>query len=167
MVRAAGDIWEVTMMDRVGTKQPTEQEIAAFTKQIAEVREKVIQSGLILTTEERAMLPRFRTGGEAIVDLIATLATKKNLALPGISGEGMKADLGLAKKLVPLQRELEGLLQVVSDTILQANGESWWSATAYYAALCGQTRSDPALADALKPAVDFFSTGKRKAKADK
>ncbi len=76
----------------------------------------------------------------------------------------MNADLQLAKRLQPLADAVSDLSLLLSDTMLEAHSEAWWSATAYYTALARMAPADPNLEAALKPAVDFFATGRRGAK---
>jgi hypothetical protein len=68
-----------------------------------------------------------------------------------------ETDLTLARRLAPLARALETISQTVADTILQAQSECWWTATAYYTALTHLSDADPKLEAALRPAVEFFA----------
>ena len=74
----------------------------------------------------------------------------------------MLADLTLAQRLRPIASAVDQLNQRLSDTLLEAQSECWWAATAFYTSLCRVAGADPALKAALKPIVDFFATGRRK-----
>ncbi|HCF58029.1 MAG TPA: hypothetical protein DFS52_08560, partial [Myxococcales bacterium] len=111
---------------------------------------------------ERVHSTKFRQGGERIVELLERLAKQYSMTLPGLPVEGMINDLALAQQVRPLATQVGALATTLNDTVLQAESECWWVATAYYTALVRIADSDPKLAEALKPAVDFFSTGRRR-----
>jgi hypothetical protein len=71
----------------------------------------------------------------------------------------------LAKRLRPLANAATALSQRLDDTILQAQSECWWAATAFYSTLARISGANAKLAAALKPIIDFFAVGRRKAKA--
>ena len=81
----------------------------------------------------------------------------------------MKADLLLAQRLRPLSVEVEveaeALRQRLDDTVLEAQSECWWAATAFYTALSRMIYADPRLEAALGPIIEFFAVGRRKVKA--
>ena len=56
---------------------------------------------------------------------------------------------------------LETLSQKVADTILLAQSECWWAATAFYSALTRLSDADPQLEAELKPAIEFFARRRR------
>jgi len=86
----------------------------------------------------------------------------QELKLPKISLQAMKDDLDLQAVLAPLLLELQSLTQRIEDTIVEAQAECWWATTAYYTALHRMSAADPELAESLKPAAEFFATGKRR-----
>ena len=114
-----------------------------------------------LSADERKHTVKFRPGGEKIVALLAELAARHGVTLPSISVEGMTADLQLAGRLQPVADALAAAAQTVADTILEAQSECWWAATASLTALARMTSADPKLEAALRPAVDFFAVGRR------
>ena len=101
---------------------------------------------MALSAEEQAATVKMRIGGDPIVADIAKL-TK---------------DLTLAQRLRPLASAVEQLSQRLSDTVLEAQSECWWAATAYYTSLCRVADADPVLEAALRPIIDFFAVGRRK-----
>ena len=107
-------------------------------------------------------LLKMRTGGEPIVADIAKLASDHGITLPQITVDGMLADLALAQRIRPLASAIAQLNQRLSDTVLEAQSECWWAATALYTSLLRVSSGDPVLAAALKPIVDFFAVGRRK-----
>lgn len=154
------------MEDRVGSMIPSEKEIHALIAEIKSVDAKVKKYTVLLTKQERGATTKFRKGGELIVGLLALLADDYGIKLPKISTDGMKADLLLAQRLRPLSVEVEALRQRLDDTVLEAQSECWWAATAFYTALSRMIDADPKLEAALGPIINFFAVGRRKAKPE-
>ncbi len=150
------------MKDLVGKTNPPQQTVDDIKTRISGVMNDIQPFSVSLTTEERMRTTKFRPGGERIVELIARLAQQYSVTLPNMSTAGMNSDLALAQQLRPVADQARALADTLSDTVLEAESECWWVATAYYSALVRVAASDPKLADALKPAIDFFATGKRK-----
>lgn len=155
------------MQNKVGNVVPSEKVIKGLVEQLSTIEEKVTAFTVELTTEERKATTKMRTGGEPIARLVGELAEANGVALPKISVEGMRSDLQLIERMKPLQAALDDLSQRVADTILQAQSEAWWAATAYYTALSRMAAADAKLERSLKPAVDFFAIGRRKKPAEK
>lgn len=152
------------MQNKVGQTNPTTKQIQDIMNQLDQIDVTSEPFTTFLSTEERKAALKFRPGGEKIVALIAELAATYNTSLHGISIADMKADLQLSQDLAPMASKLEMLSQRVSGTVLEAQSECWYAATAYYTALARIASSDPKLQAALKPVVDFFATGRRRAK---
>lgn len=150
------------MENKVGDEVPTEAEIVAAVKVIAELRAKLAKFTVKLTPEERRHLLRFRPGGERIVELIGGLAEKYDVTLPDMPVEGMRDDLTLAQRLAPLVREVNLLGEHLADTTAAAYSEAWQAATGNYSVLSRVSAANPALASELGPAKEFFATRKRK-----
>ncbi len=150
------------MEDRVGQNNPTSKDVQALIDELRALRKKTEKYTVSLTTDDRRSMGRLRPGAEAIVAALGTLAAKQELKLPKISLQGMKDDLDLQAILTPLLAELQSLTQRIEDTVVEAQTECWWAATAYYTALNRMSAADAELADALKPATEFFATGKRR-----
>ena len=145
------------MQNRVGNDIPSEKDIQQMVKEIEGVGDKLKKFTLLLSAEERQRTTKMKTNGEPIVDLVGGLAQQHQVGLPRISVDEMQDDLTLAQRLVPLQVALENIAQRIADTILQAESECWWAATAYYTALTRLADADPELERSLKPAVEFFA----------
>jgi hypothetical protein len=65
------------------------------------------------------------------------------------------------EQLPPLSSAIQGLQRRVDDTVLEAQSECWWAATALYTALARASGAEPKLEAALEPIIDFFSVGRR------
>ena len=126
------------------------------------IQKKIAKFTVSLTSEERVGSAKMRTGGEGVVEAVGQLAEQHEIALPQITVEGMTADLTLAQRLRPLAEAARRLSQRVDDTILTAQSEAWWSATAFYTTLARVAAVSPTLQEALRPIVDFFAQGPRK-----
>lgn len=153
------------MENRVGDVVPSDKEVAQLVKDIESVAQRVAKFGVHLTPEERRRVPKMRDGGEKLVPLVGELAGIRKLDIPGMSVDGMKADLLLTDRLAPVANAAEALAQLLADTRLEAGGECWWAFTSFYSLLGSMAARDPKLATALKPAVDFFAIGRRKPRA--
>ena len=154
------------MENKVGDTVPSEDTLNATNEELTNARQKLKPFLVSLSVEERRRALRFRPGGEAIVALMAKLARQTGVSLPGVSVEGMEGDLALSKTLSSVEENAQVLLDAVSDTRLQALSEAWWAATALYTSLSRVADSDPELARALKPATEFFATGRRTPKTE-
>lgn len=150
------------MDNKVGSKVPTEAEIAALVGELKAIKQKIEGFTVALQPEQRAATTKMRSGGEAIVAKIGQLATEHGVALPELSVEGMQADLTLAQRLAPLAGAAHELSQRLDDTILEAHSECWWATTAYYTTLARMAGANATLAAALKSVVEFFAIGRRK-----
>lgn len=150
------------MQDLVGQTIPSEKEIDQLIAQIQAIEGKVEKYTTLLSVAQRKATTKMRSGGDLIVPQLGTLATAHGVTMPGISVDGMLADLTLAERLKPLATAAGGLKQRLDDTVLEAQSECWWAATALYTALARATGASPALETALKPIIAFFAVGRRK-----
>jgi hypothetical protein len=75
----------------------------------------------------------------------------------------MKIDLLVAQRLRPLADAVKSVQQRLDDTVLEAQSECWWAATAFYTSLSRMMDADAKLEVALKPIIAFFAIGRRKA----
>ncbi len=150
------------MQDKVGQHVPSASQVEKLITELEKLASSTGKFTIALTTEERKHTLKFRPGGEKIVALLGQLVQKHGVSLPGVSVDGMNADLELATVLAPLDVAAAAFAQRVSDTRLEAESECWWAATAFYTALARTAESDPTLAAALKPVIEFFATGRRK-----
>lgn len=153
------------MENRVGSKIPSTSEVTKIVNEIEGIATKLSSFTIELTPEERRRVLRFRPGGEAVVELVGELVTKRGVSLPNISVDDMNADLDLAQRLAPIAAALSGLTQVVADTMLEAHAECWYAATAFYTVLSRLGGTEPKLMRELRPAIEFFAQGKRAPKS--
>jgi hypothetical protein len=149
------------MQDRVGTNVPSDEQIAGWVAAINQLRHDMAPFCVGLTPEERKHTLKFRLGGESIVQSVAAAVKKHNVSLPGITPDGMLADLVLAQKLKPVHDAIEALYQFTDDTILEASSECWYAATAYYTALGRMISSFPDIKLTVGQIASFFGTRRR------
>jgi len=150
------------MQDRVGGTIPSEKEVDALIADIQDIESRIKKYTVLLTKGERGATTKFRRGGELIVGTLAVLADEHGIKLPKITTEGMKADLLLAQRLRPLADAVKSVQQRLDDTILEAQSECWWAATAFYTSLSRMMDADAKLEAALRPIIEFFAIGRRK-----
>ena len=151
----------MNMQNRVGTIVPSEEELRGLVKDVQALATKIQKFTLTLSAEDRRRTTKMRARGERIVDLVGDLAVRSQLSLPRISVGNMKNALALNQRLAPLSQALASLSRTVSDTMLQAQSECWWAATAFYSALARLSDVDPELESSLKPAIEFFAHRRR------
>jgi hypothetical protein len=155
------------MEDKVGEVIPSEKEIAKLVEEIEAVEKKIEKYTVALSSEQRTGTTKMRIGGENVVGQVGTLANNHGLKLPKISVEGMNADLTLAQRIRPLAAAAARLSQRLDDTVLEAQSECWWAATAFYTALARIASADPVLEKAMEPLIKFFAVGRRQPKEPK
>jgi hypothetical protein len=144
------------MQDMVGDAIPSEKEIEQFVAQLRAIEAKLEKYTVLLTLEQRKGTTKMRSGGERVVGQVGALATEHGVALPGVSVEGMLADLTLAQRLAPLSDAIQSLQRRVDDTVLEAQSECWWAATALYTALARASGATAKLEAALNPSLKIF-----------
>lgn len=149
------------MEDRVGNPVPSEQEVSAWVTDTDALRAKLQKYCVALTSEERKRAVKFRPGGDAVVALVGKLLDEHEIRLPDVSSEAMNADMLVARRLGTLRASVASLLQLIDDTVLEAESEAWWSTTAGYTALARVSKGNARLEADLKPVVSFFRIGKR------
>jgi hypothetical protein len=149
------------MQDRVGTNVPTEDQAKAWVATIEKLAQEMAPFGVGLTPEERKHTLKFRPGGEPHVHAIAGSVRKHEVALPGITADGMEADLLLAQRLKPVRDAAESLYQFADDTILEASSECWYAMTAYYTSLSRMVGNFPDIKAVVQQVSEFFATRRR------
>ena len=149
------------MDNRVGDPLPTETEIAKLVKEVSAIGATLEKTCVALTSDERKKAVKIRSGGDAIVAVIGRLLDDHGVTLPDVTRDDMNADIQLVRRLAPLRDALASVLQLVDDTVLEAESEAWWAATAGYTALHRMAKGNAKLEADLKPAVEFFRIGKR------
>ncbi len=150
------------MQDRVGSNIPTDEQVTGWLTAIQKVREEMAPFGVGLSPEERRHTLKFRPGGETIVHALATAVRGHDLSLPGISADGMEADLSIAEKLKPVRDAAEALYQFTDDTILEASSECWYAATAFYTTMSRMVSSYPDIKAVVAQVSSLFATGRRR-----
>ncbi len=150
------------MDNKVGDELPTQSEVEEAVKSVQKVLDKADRYLTSLTKEQRTSALKPRTGYGVMVPQIAGMAKRHGVALPGISIDGMQADLTLVSRLEPLAQIADALAQRVTDTQIQAASECWHAATALYTSLARVASASPDLEREITPVVEFFATGRRK-----
>ena len=149
------------MQDRVGTNVPTEDQSKAWVAAIQNLAKELAPYGVGLTPEERKHTLKFRPGGEPHVHAVAGTVRKHEVALPGITADGMEADLLLAQRMKPVRDAAETLYQFADDTILEASSECWYAMTAYYTSLSRMIGNFPDIKAVVQQVSAFIATRRR------
>jgi hypothetical protein len=146
------------MQDRTGANVPSEEQVKRWVSTIEKLRQEMAVYGAGLTREERRHTLRVRPGGESVVQTLASAARKHGVTLPGITAEGMEADLLVAQRMKPVRDAAEALYQFSDDTILEASAECWYAATLYYTSLNRMTSGFPDIQAVVAEVASFFAT---------
>jgi hypothetical protein len=149
------------MQDRVGTNVPTDEQVAGWLATINKLQQDMAPYGVGLTPDERRHTLKFRPGGEPIVHALAGSVRTHNVSLPGLTPDGMEADLLLTQQLKPIRDAAEALYQFTDDTILEASSECWYAVTAYYTTLSRMVSSFPDIKGVVSQVASFFATRRR------
>jgi len=150
------------MQDRVGTNVPTDEQIVGWVATINKIQQEMAPYGPGLTPEERRHALRFRLGDEPIVHSLAGVVRKHEVSLPGITADGMQADLLLMQKLKPICDAAHALYQFTDDTMLESASECWYAATAYYTAVSRMVSSFPDIKATIADVASFFARRRRR-----
>lgn len=139
-----------------------DRDIERLVADLRAIRGRIAQFGVTLTKSERRRAIKFRPGGEEIVERLANIAQTFGLTtLPSTTTAEMLENLSLARRLRPLQQELERLERTVADTLLQAQSDCWGGAMTFYTTLARSARDNAELAKAMESLFQFFAIGKR------
>jgi hypothetical protein len=145
------------MQKRVGAKLPSDEQVSVWLATLNRLQQEMAPFGVGLTPDERRRTLKFRPGGESIVHTLAAAVRNHALALPGLTADGMEADLALARKLKPVRDATEALYQFVDDTILEAFSECWYAATAYYSTFSRMVSGFPDIKPVVAEVASFFA----------
>jgi hypothetical protein len=141
---------------------PTQKQVDALIADVMAIQKRIEGFTVSLTDAERRGITKMRPGGEGVVATLVQVAQQHDVKLPEVSATGIAGDLALAQRLRPLGEATRQLFRRVEDTILNAQGDCWWSATALYTALSRIAAGNATLQASLRSVVAFFATGPRK-----
>ena len=150
------------MDNKVGDQNPDAATVAQIVGQLGGAVELLKKFCITLGKEQRKKLLHARLGAEPHIARVHDLAVEHKIDIGNIPLTGMLGDLALFTLLRPIQDTLRNALQMVDDTAGQAESEAWQAFLAYYGALSGVAKHQPALATALAPTVEFMALGPRK-----
>ena len=149
------------MENRVGDTLPTAAKLAELQKKLSEVLTELEKFCITLTKDERKHLPRSRKDADPMMQRVADLAAQQSITVPGIDAKDMHNDLALAALLVPLIAQSERILQLLSDTTLQADGEAWQAFLAFYGVLSSLAPRNADIQNAMAPGQEFMKYKRR------
>jgi hypothetical protein len=150
------------MQDLTGKKVPSEQLAKGWAARIKELQDEMAPYCVSLTPDGRKHTLKFPPGGESIVQKVGGVVRGHDVNLPGITADGMDADLLVTQRLKPVRDAAELLYQLTDDTIVEAGSECWYAATAYYTALSRMVSSFPDIKNMVAEVASFFATWRRK-----
>jgi hypothetical protein len=125
-----------------------------------EVRRGFEPYGRMLTHDEKAKVLKFRTGGERIVEQVASIAERHPDDVPQGDIERMRSLMQNVARLRPLETAFNVVAELISDTVYLALGDAWRSTTRLYSILNRLAVDDPVLDRELEPVREFFALRK-------
>jgi len=152
------------MNKAVNNTMPSQKQIEKAVNEVKGATDAVNKYVLNLTPNEKRRSAKPRRGGDKISELIARVAIDWKLAVTGVTPGEIVAHRDRAMRLRPLQEASLALARSLGDAIYDAESKAWSATTSVYSVLKNVARKDGALRAELAPAMEFFSTGKRKPK---
>ena len=145
------------MENRVGNSSPSPEVLEEQFALLQTLLALFASFGVTLTAKEIKKLPRPKRGAELFLNLVLRLAKEYSLSLPATAVEDVAKDRRLGVEMQRFQQVCRSLARFAGHTRLQAESEAWQGGLAFYAVLRAMSTRDPALAEKLRPAVDFMS----------
>ncbi len=100
---------------------------------LAEISTSLLPYLIALTPEERRAVPKMSDKTSPFVEkCMAYAQSAPEFAPPYMDVEGLKTDMAVYNKLIPLLRQVTRILNGLDDTIMQAGAESYVASLAYY-----------------------------------
>lgn len=154
------------MDNKVGNNVPAAQVLAQLLAQVQQANEALIAFCITLSDDERASALRPLRGADPMIAKAAALCVKYGISVPHVPPQGMLADADLARQIRPFVDAYEVGRRMVTDTLTQAQSESWEAFLALYAAIVRAASHDPQLAAEAKELQEFMQAyASRKKKA--
>jgi hypothetical protein len=146
----------------VGNVVPTQDQEQQILTQTKALEGSIREWAVMLTPAQRASLLRPRGADDELIDLVAGLAADRGVTLPKMPLEALKSDLQVGRTAARVERQLEIVHQLVSDTRLAGYGEAWEAFLSYYGVLSSMAERDADLAKELAPVTAFM--GRRRSR---
>lgn len=150
------------MENKVGENVPSPKAIAELVEQLKAINAQLRKFGITLSVDERKRLLRARREADPMVKRVHDLAVKYNIAIPGITLQGMAKDMSLRERIHPIVDLMRAGLALAEDTEGQAESEMWEAFLAYYGILSSMAERLPELSTELEPVTAFMANGKRR-----
>lgn len=155
------------MENKVGDNVPPQQVLDGLLTQLQVVLAELMKFWITLSDEERAARLKPLHGAEPMIAKAADLCQRYGVTVPGVPADGMLNDLRLAQQVRPFLTVLQSAALAASDTLGQAQSESWGAFLALYSALLTASAHNPALAGEVKELEEFMRAYGRKKRAPK
>jgi hypothetical protein len=144
----------------------TDAEIQECLVHVQAIATVLAPYAVTLTKAQRRAQSKFRKEGDAVIPVLARLATASGLTSTTLNVETMQNQVALASALQPLQTQVKTLSDTIGDTVLSAHGEAWHTATTLHGALVRVAPTTPALRRDMEVVAGAF-TRRKKATAAK
>jgi predicted component of type VI protein secretion system len=116
-----------------------------------------------LTTLERSRGTKARRGGHEVAPVIAAIALKYGIDLPGVDGTVINTALARVQSLVPLVNAAADAHATITDAHTSASRSMWSASTALYSMLKRASKVNASIATELQPVEEWFRPRKPQA----
>jgi hypothetical protein len=109
-----------------------------------------------LSTLERSRGLKAKRGGHQVAPVIAAIATKYGISIPGVNGDVINTALAQVQSLAPLVNAAADAHATISDAHTSASRTMWSASTALYTMLKRAAKVNASIATELAPVEEWF-----------
>jgi len=119
-----------------------------------------------LSALERSRGLKAKRGGHQVAPVIAAIATKYGISIPGVNGDVINTALAQVQSLAPLVNAAADAHATISDAHTRASRTMWSASTALYSMLKRAAKVNASIATELEPVEEWFRPRKPEATQD-
>jgi len=109
-----------------------------------------------LSTLERSRGLKAKRGGHQVAPIIAAIANKYGVSIPGVNGDVINTALAQVQSLAPLVNAAADAHATISDAHTSASRSMWSASLALYTMLRRAAKVNPSIATELQPVEEWF-----------
>lgn len=155
------------MENLVGDRIPSPDKLKSLLAKLREVRAELAKFGVVLSPDARRRRLRMRRGALEYLPLLVSLVEKYKVETETAPLSGLADDQRLIAVLSPFEDESAGLESLISDTLLEAEHETWQAFLLYYGVLQSLAARVPALKAELEPLEKLLALGRAQSRSER
>ncbi|HEY2514618.1 MAG TPA: hypothetical protein VGI39_27325 [Polyangiaceae bacterium] len=133
----------------------TALDVSAIQKLVEEAQSH-FSAVVRMTTTDKKHAAKLRRGAHQVLPLIAKLATKYAVQVPGASTDDMTSNLDYAQSLEPLLGTVAVLHETLRDAHLNAQSSAWKTGVTSYGMMKKAAKANVSLSNELTPVAEWF-----------